>query len=87
MIARTGAIILGIIFLSFIAALLLVDLTSPGGFTQGESLSSFINFLSGNQEKSECDCELSSQLQQYICNPFCGELAGRDCREKADCLS
>lgn len=87
MIARTGAIIVGIIFLSFIAALLLVDLTSPKGFKQGESLSSFINFLSGREEKSECDCEFSSQLQEYICNPFCGKLSGKDCRDRSDCSS
>ncbi|MEM5772826.1 MAG: hypothetical protein QXL86_01210 [Candidatus Aenigmatarchaeota archaeon] len=86
MIARTGAIIVGIIFLSFIAALLLVDLTSPKGFKQGESLSSFINFLSSSQEKLECDCEFSSQLQEYICNPFCGELSGRSCEKKSDCV-
>ncbi|MEM5869575.1 MAG: hypothetical protein QXR09_00170 [Candidatus Aenigmatarchaeota archaeon] len=86
MIARTGAILIGIIVLSFIAALLLVDLTSSGGFKQGESLASFFSFLSGNQEKSECDCEFSSQLQQHICNPFCGELAGKSCEEKADCV-
>jgi len=86
MIARTGAIILGIIVLCFIAALLLVGFLSPTGFTSGESLASFFNFLSGNQEKSECDCEFSSQLGEYICNPFCGELAGKSCREKSDCL-
>jgi len=86
MIARTGAIILGIIVLCFIAALLLIDLTSQERFNSGSSLASFFNFLSGNQEKSECDCEFSSQLGEYICNPFCGELAGKSCREKSDCL-
>jgi hypothetical protein len=85
MIARTGAIILGIIILSFIIALLLLDLTSEGGFTSGGSLASFFNFLSG-KEKRECDCEYSSQLGEYICNPFCEELAGKSCREKVDCL-
>lgn len=85
MIARTGAIIVCIIVLSFIVALLLVDLTTKEGFTSGESLASFFNFLtSPNSEK--CECEYSSQLQEYICNPFCGNLAGKECKERTDCL-
>jgi hypothetical protein len=86
MIAKTGAIIVGIIILSFVAALLLIDLTSKEGFTSGSSLASFFNFLSGKEEKKDCDCEYSSQLGEYICNPFCGELAGKSCKEKVDCL-
>jgi hypothetical protein len=85
MIAKTGALILGIIVLSFVMALLLLDLASEGGFTSGSSLASFFNFLSG-KEKRECDCEYSTQLGEYICNPSCGELAGKSCKEKADCL-
>jgi hypothetical protein len=86
MIARAGAILIGIIVLSFIAALLLIDLTIPSGFTSGKSLASFFDFLSGKEEKTDCDCEFSSRLQEYICNPFCDELAGKSCREKSDCL-
>jgi hypothetical protein len=85
MIAKTGALIVGIIVLSFIAALLIADLTSQEGFTSGRSLASFFNFLSGKEEKTGCDCEYSSQLGEYICNPFCGELSGMPCKEKADC--
>ncbi|MEM5829750.1 MAG: hypothetical protein QW040_03710 [Candidatus Aenigmatarchaeota archaeon] len=85
MIARTGAILFAIIILSFITVLLLADLINPKGFKKGESLSTFINFLLG-EGKSECECEFNSQLQEHICNSFCGEFSGKSCMEREDCL-
>jgi hypothetical protein len=86
MIAKSGAILVAIVILSFIIALLLMDMVSPYGFTRGSSLASFFNFLSGEEEGANCDCEFSSQLGEYICNTFCGELAGKSCEERIDCL-
>jgi len=83
MIARTGAILAGIILLCFITTLLIADMLSPTGFRAGKSLASFFQFLTSSEE---CDCELSSQLQEKICNTFCGEHAGKVCKDKADCL-
>lgn len=83
MIARTGAILVGIIVLCFIIVLLIADMLSPTGFKAGKSLASFFQFLTSSEE---CDCELSTQLQEKICNTFCGELAGKVCKEKDDCF-
>ena len=87
MIAKTGAILFAIVVLSFIAALLVADLLTPGGFNFGESIASFFSFPKIEQADVEkCDCEYSSELQEYICNPFCGDLSGTSCAEKADCM-
>lgn len=87
MIARQGALIFAIVILSFIAALLIADLVTPGGFSFGESIASFLSFPSvKHADVEKCDCEYSSELKEYICNPFCGELSGTTYTEKADCM-
>jgi len=86
MIAKTGAILFAIVVLSFIAALLIADLVTPGGFSFGESLASFFSFPQVKHSEQGCDCEYSSKLGEYICNTFCGDLSGTSCKEKTDCI-
>ena len=87
MIAKSGALLLAIVVLCFIAALLIADLVTPGGFSFGESIASFFSFPTGERSNTEkCDCEYSSGLNEYLCNSFCGDLSGTTCQEKADCM-
>lgn len=86
MIAKTGAILIAIVALSFISALLAANIVAPGGFKFGESIASFFNFPSVRHSEPNCDCEYSSILDDYMCNSFCGDLSGTSCEEKADCI-
>jgi len=86
MIAKRGATLFAIIVLSFIAAFLVADLATPGGFNLSESVASFFSLPKVRHSESNCGCEYSSEFQANVCNGFCGDLSGAFCSETADCI-
>ena len=87
MIAKPVALLIGVVVLAFVAVSLVADVLIPGGFNVGQTIAGLYQKPYEQQlDVEKCECEYSSEYEDYVCNNYCGDFSETYCQSKADCL-